>query len=225
MNKYLRKNGKKIMAVMGILLMIAFALPSATNQFRGGGGAYGSLYGGKTTLTERERVNLANEWDYLKQRLSPNVIALALGSTSLPGGDDLLTEALGDSNMASQVAQIAMNARQNPFMFMQNPGLRRFVQALEEGHAIVGEIEANDDMFALLVAEAKANGVTVNNDLLNTVLQRRGLAPEVDQDEYESMRQSLHDLLLVINSFERAAEVVKISARCASTAWRRGSRR
>jgi len=55
MNKYLRKNGKKIMAVMGILLMIAFALPSATNQFRGGGGAYGSLYGGKAKLTERER--------------------------------------------------------------------------------------------------------------------------------------------------------------------------
>jgi hypothetical protein len=213
MNKYLRKNGKKIMAVLGILLMIAFALPTATNQISGRGSeAYGSLYGGKTTLTDRERINLANEWGYLKQRLSPNVIAMAIGATSLPGGEDMLLQTLGDSDFASQVQQAAVLGQRNPFLFMQNPNLRILVQALEEGHMIFAQIEDNDDMFPLLVAEAKANGVTVNNDLLSGLLQRRGYAPETDRDEYDSMRQSLHDLLLVINSFERAADAVRISS-------------
>jgi hypothetical protein len=191
--------------------MVAFALPTATNQLRRKGGeAYGSLYAGKTTLSEHERINLVNEWEYLRRHLTPNVLALGLGVISLPGGEEMLPQALGDSEMATQVAQIAANAQRNPFMFMQNPQLRMFVQALEEGYEIVGHLGDNDDMFPLLVAEARANGVTVNMDLLNTLLERRGLT--ADTDEYDSMRQSLHDLLLVMNSFKLAADSVKISA-------------
>jgi len=175
MNKYLRKNGKKIMAVMGVLLMIAFALPTATSQFRGKGeGDYGTLYGGNVKLTGREFQSLQGEWSFLKQRFSPVAIAVAIGTSGIGSGDELLTELLGNPAMADEIQRFYIMSQQNPFMMMQNPNLQYMMRAFQEGQFAYAQIENNDEMFPLLVKEAQANGTTVSNDQLEMILARMG---------------------------------------------------
>jgi hypothetical protein len=208
MNKYLRKNGKKIMAVLGVLLMVAFALPTATSQMRNrGSGVYGSLYDGKADLSARDEQMLRNELVYLKQHLSPQVLAIALGAGGQMANPNFHGELLGDPMAPLGIQNIIRQSQQNPFLAMQSP----LIRAYQYGQYILAQMDDNEDMFPLLVAEARANGTTVNNDVIQEVLTRRGLSPETDNDEYESMRTSLRDLLMVINSYQRAANVVKVS--------------
>jgi hypothetical protein len=211
MFKYIRKNRRKVLAIASVGLMIAFAAPTTCTQFKSRGeGEYGSLYGGAQKLTGREFQSLQGEWSFLKQRFSPVAIAVAIGTSGIGSGDELLTELLGNPAMADEIQRFYIMSQQNPFMMMQNPNLQFMMRAFQEGQFAYAQIENNDEMFPLLVKEAQANGTTVSNDQLEMILARMGSTHDTDP-YHQNLRQSLNDLLLVMNNYKRAAGVMKVS--------------
>ncbi len=69
MIKYLRKNNKKVMAIFGVGLMIAFAAQSRYGSGSGGPGSQVIGTIGTDQVTEGELVNARQEWRLLKQAL------------------------------------------------------------------------------------------------------------------------------------------------------------
>lgn len=82
MFKFIRKNQKKVLAIFSVGLMVAFALPTATSQFRGGReGDYGTITvgGEKVKISGKEYTQLINEWKFLHQKLRNGPIQFLLG--------------------------------------------------------------------------------------------------------------------------------------------------
>ena len=120
MNRTFRKYGKQIMAVLGVLLMIAFALPSAcSSNYRRADTALGTLRNGKEALTAREYNTYTQQWQYLKRNLGPAVISAVLGGLSEIGDDDLVL-VLGTRQIASEMNQMVSLRGGNPMAY---PGL------------------------------------------------------------------------------------------------------
>ena len=75
MLKYLRENNKKILAVLGVFLMIAFIIPPAAKRMSGSGGAQPIGHIGKEPVTAAEFKQAEDEWrsltaivnEYLRQ--------------------------------------------------------------------------------------------------------------------------------------------------------------
>ena len=214
MNKYFRKNGKKIMAVLGILLMIAFALPSATSSMRRSEGALGTIDHGRVTITSHDYNHYRNQWLSLKQHFGLPVLALALSGIDRID-EELLIRTLGDPQVAEDLAEAEAMRRQNPMSFFQRMQFDQAfafrVQAMNAGMPIVTQIDNNDDLFVLLASEADAMGVGVNGDAIEEILQRRHVSKDDDPDMYNALRVELRTLLTVSNAAARAAGVVKVS--------------
>src|SRR5437879_1875275 len=70
MRKFLQDNGKKVLAVASVALMIAFFLPS---QFKNSSGGRNPVIGtiGKAKVYDMERYYAKQEWDLLTHRLTP----------------------------------------------------------------------------------------------------------------------------------------------------------
>ena len=215
MNKYIRKNGKYIMAVLGVLLMIAFALPTATSNYGGGGDAtVGTLHNGKETLTGRDYNAYLKQWQLLKQEFGPIVLSAVLGGGSQLG-DDQLAEVLADPQAGGMLQQFAALRRQDParyFQFLQiMPQIANMAMLEERGEQVYVQIDENPEMFLLLAREAEAMGVGPNGDVVETVLDKRGVTQTGDPDRYAALRQALRTLLTIDNAANVAASVVKVS--------------
>src|SRR4051794_20437414 len=105
MNKYLRKHGKKIRAVLGILLVIAFALPSATSQYGRAQAPAGTLANGKVTLDRNEYNRYSNHWHFLKQTYGTLPLITALGGIGNVD-ESLLVRTLSDPQVSQELQQI-----------------------------------------------------------------------------------------------------------------------
>lgn len=215
MNRTLRKYGKQIMAVLGVLLMIAFAVPTACqSNGRRGDTTLGTFNNGKGVLTAREFHNYGQEWQLLKRNFGPAVISAVLGGVGQLG-DDALAEILSDSQAASMLQQFASIRQRNPQLYFQllqmQPGAANMAILEERGEQAFVQIDENAEMFALLAKEAESMGVGPNNDVIGTVLERRGISEATNPDDYAAYRQSLRTLLAIDNAADVAASVVKVS--------------
>ena len=91
------------------------------------------------------------------------------------------------------------------------PQREPLVQAML-GPTIVAAIEDKPEMFMLLRREARAAGVRVDNDQLNTIIINYVHHP-VSEDETldDSIRDAVTDLLLVNGNFDRVTTDIKVS--------------
>jgi len=222
MIKYFRKNQKKAMAIFGILLMIAFALPIGFGQMgRGGGGdrPAGTLLG--QTLTYNDSVRFKNEWRALRDHYGPVGLALALGS--VPTGESaLVVQGLTNARLRQAASEIVRNYGPTPQLWQilsqsQPPQMRAIGDAAYLGIGIFEQIESNEDAFMLLVKEAEANGIGADEETVTAILaaEMNGQAPPEagtpEGRDYQNRRALLRDFLKVINSARRAATVAKVS--------------
>src|SRR5260221_9551754 len=166
MNKYFRKNGKKIMAILGILLMIAFALPSAVSNTRRGDNAIGTIDHGKVKLTGHDYNVYRNQWLGLKRQFGLGALAIALSGIDRID-ENMLIAMLGDPQASEQISQLQSIRRQNPMLYFQliqsQPGLAALADAANAGIPIVSQFENKEEIFMILAKEAEIMGVGVNN--------------------------------------------------------------
>jgi hypothetical protein len=215
MNRIFRTYGKQIMAVLGVLLMIVFAVPTACQSgYRRGDSIVGTFNDGKGSLTAREYNNYGQQWVMLKRTFGPAVISAVLGGVGQLG-DDALAEVLSDSQAANMLQQFASIRQRNPQLYFQllqmQPGAANMAILEQRGEQAYVQIDENAEMFPLLAKEAESMGVGPNNDVIGTVLERRGLSEAANPDEYAALRQSLRTLLAIDNAADVAASVVKVS--------------
>jgi hypothetical protein len=215
MNRTFKKYGKQIMAVLGVLLMIAFAVPTACqSNGRRGDTTLGTFNNGKGTLTAREFHDYGQEWLLLKRTFGPAAVSAVLGGVGQLG-DDALAEVLSDSQAANMLQQFASIRQRNPQLYFQllqmQPGAANMAILEERGESAYVQIDENAEMFALLAKEAQSMGVGPNDDVIGTVLERRGLSQATTPEDYAGLRESLRSLLAIDNAADVAASVVKVS--------------
>jgi hypothetical protein len=215
MNRTLRKYGKQIMAVLGVLLMIAFALPSAcSSNYRRGDTTLGTIRNGKETLTARDYNTYVREWSTLKQRFGPVVLSAVLGGGGQLG-DDALVEILADPQAANMLQQFASMRQRNPSLYFQllqmQPGAANMAILEERGEQVYVQLDQNPEMFVLLAKEAADMGLGAHADVVESTLVRLGVSPEAAPDEYQALRQALRTLLSIDTAANVAASVVKVS--------------
>jgi hypothetical protein len=215
MNRTFRKYGKQIMAVLGVLLMIAFALPSAcSSNYRRGDTALGTIRNGKETLTARDYNTYVREWSLLKSKFGPVVLSAVLGGGGQLG-DDALVEILADPQAANMLQQFASIRQRNPSLYFQllqmQPGAANMAILEERGEQVYVQLDQNPEMFVLLAKEAESMGLGAHADVVESTLVRMGVNPETDPDQYGALRQSLRTLLSIDTAANVAASVVKVS--------------
>src|SRR6266700_1915110 len=216
MLKYIRNNQKKVMAFVGVFLMISFAVTTGSyNKSVASDHPMGTLYNGKTTLGSREHQAYNSQWRYLKDRLGPVSLAAVLGGIDRID-ENLFIQALTDPQTIEMVRRLAEIRQRNPMLFFsfiqQRPDLGAIYNAFQAGYPILREIDANEDLYPVLVKEAQAMGIGVNGDTIESILVRRGITKDTDSDAYESMQGALRNLMMVNNAAARAASAVsKIS--------------
>ena len=215
MNRTLRKYGKQIMAVLGVLLMIAFALPSAcSSNYRRADTALGTIHNGKEALTAREYNTYTQQWQYLKRNMGPAVISAVLGGLSEIGDDDLVF-ILGTRQIASEMNQMVALRGGNPMGYFQQLQQRRDLAVLmqfeQRGESAFSQLDDNPEMFALLAKEAELMGIGAHADVVESTLVKLGISQETMPDEYAAMRQSLRTLLSIDTTANVAASVAKVS--------------
>ncbi len=107
MLKYIRNNQKKVMAFVGVFLMISFAVTTGSyNKSVASDHPMGTLYNGKTTLGSREHQAYNSQWRYLKDRLGPVSLAAVLGGIDRID-ENLFIQALTDPQTIEMVRQLA----------------------------------------------------------------------------------------------------------------------
>src|SRR5208282_2206702 len=185
MLKLIKKNQKKVMAIVSVGLMIAWALPSSRIDPGSPNTKRGSI--GKEALTQGEIANAAAEWDMLRDR-----IGVRLGSNRFEAAANILADGLPGQE----------SNRYDDYIY----GLAEMKRQLNAG--IAREIDNHDDMFALLIHEARALGATFSQDDYRDVVQNMRYGAKVDPD---FARQAIADLLLVQNAFARTADTIKVT--------------
>jgi hypothetical protein len=203
------------MAVVGVLLMIAFALPSAcSSNYRRGDTALGTIYNGRETLTARDYNNYVHEWTLLKQRFGPVVLSAVLGGGGQLG-DDALVEILSDPQATQMLQQFASIRQRNPQLYFQllqmQPGAANMAILEERGEQVFVQLDQNPEMFVLLAKEAESMGLGAHADVVESTLVRMGITAESAPDEYQALRQALRTLLSIDTAANVAASVVKVS--------------
>jgi len=215
MNRTLRKYGKQIMAVLGVLLMIAFALPSAcSSNYRRGDTTLGTIRNGKETLTARDYNTYTQQWQYLKRNVGPAVVSAVLGGLS-DLGDEELVQILGTREISGALNQMAALRATNPMAYFQRLQQQRDLAVLmqfeQRGESAFAQLDDNPEMFVLLAKEAELMGLGAHADVVESTLVRLGISQETMPDEYSAMRQSLRTLLSIDTAANVAASVAKVS--------------
>jgi hypothetical protein len=205
MIKLIRNNQKKVMAVVGVFLMISFAATTGSmNRSGPGDGTIGTYDHGRSTLTAKEYKGYSGQWRFLKERLG--VVPLL---TIIGGGNSLSDEQIIDTLSDARELRFVMQMR-DQVLNMQGE-LGNLARAEAIGERIYGQLENNDDMFVLLVKDAQMQGVGVNGDLIDSILAKKGITKDSDIALYDSMQQTLRSLFMVTNAADQAASIVKVS--------------
>lgn len=168
MNKWMQRNRGKLLAVLGVILMVIFILPPAFNRINPGKQVI--AYIGKTPITAVEAMEAESEWKLLDGGslvIKPGQIANQ--SAQFP----LATGILGP--LAAQ--QITQHGR--------------------------------DDMFLLLLREARQMGVQVSTDQVDRVMDACVLVSAPPQGI--DVRTAVEHLLMVRNAFDMVNDAAKVS--------------
>jgi len=172
----IRRNNKKILAVVGVFLMIAFIIPTVAKR------PHNQMFGdlGKIdgkTVPEAEYGSRQVEWRILREQLRTQ--------EQIPVATVLLSQ-----------------------YFQPPAGLDYYsarIWALEQAHALMERLDAMD--YLLLVREAQQMKVRVPSEIVEEHL--RGL--RLRADEVHSARIALHNWLLILSAFDRAASAAMVS--------------
>lgn len=181
MLKYLRANNKKILAVIGVFLMIAFIVPSVTKSSLRGGAreVIGRVAGEK--VYGREYHSAAFEWDLLTRRLFMQHRQFKDVRMTLP---------------AQQIEQRLMGPM--PYSLPQTT------------RAAIGIAAGIDALsYMLLLREARQMEARVPEELVREAVERLSPLPrEVAEVHAE---QAVRHWLLVMEAFDRIAGAARIS--------------
>jgi hypothetical protein len=175
--KWLRKNNKKLMAIVVIVLMIAFIGGSSFEMlFRGSGGAKRAIayYGQKHKINHFDRMAADQEIEILTA-LGGDNIARAQGMGGL-----LLSELVFRSNREVAVADMARQTIQRNRYRISDEQLSKMF----EGNRVPG------DMFwILLTEEARTAGIRVPNEEVGKLLE--GVIPQLFKSSYAQVMPSI----------------------------------
>jgi hypothetical protein len=175
--KWLRKNNKKLMAIVVIVLMIAFIGGSSFEMlFRGSGGAKRAIayYGPKRKINHFDRMAADQELEILGA-LGGDSIARAQGIGGL-----LLSELVFRQNRDAGVVDLARQTIQRNRFRISDQQLSQML----EGHHVPG------DMFwILLTEEARTAGIRVPNEEVGRLLE--GVIPQLFKSSYAQVMPSI----------------------------------
>jgi hypothetical protein len=166
MNKFIRKNQKKLLGVFGAFLMIVFIIQLAPKGMQSGPVEHvaGTLAGAK--VSQLQILGAIDEWQLLKH----------LRFTDQNGQDSSTLEHL-------------------------------------LGPTVAAVIDRNPRSFFLLLADAQQQGITVDNETLQSVLRNDiSNLPAEGSDDMDRVAQSVHDCLAVQALLARSATVIKVTA-------------
>lgn len=189
MNKLLRKYQKKVLAVLGVLLMIAFVATL------GPGGGMGRTRGevvvahiGKTPVYDREIQSAKTEWSWLNQ-----FAGSGMGGQRVPFPMGLLTQSLiGNDPFGSQ-----------NFMVQY--------RAMQTAARISEDIDKHPELFLLLQRDAERNGLGVSQDEVGDVLVNRLRIPIESDAAKNGGIAAVRGLLLVAAEIHHLQDIMKVS--------------
>ncbi len=175
--KWLRKNNKKLMAIVVIVLMIAFIGGSSFEMlFRGSGGAKQAIayYGPKHKINHFDRMAADQELEILGA-LGGDNIARAQGMGGL-----LLSELVFRQNRDAGVVDMARQTIQRNRYRISDQQLSQMF----EGHNVPGDL-----FWILLTEEARAAGIRVPNEEVGKLLE--GVIPQLFKSSYAQVMPSI----------------------------------
>ena len=185
MIKILRKYNKKILAVLGVFLMISFIADLGFRRYgrlQGEGQSPGAI--GKQAITTAEYQYAWQAWQMLRGGMAGLAQPIGLGPDGQP---EYLT--LMDSQLAIKLA-----------------GSLPPQYALGTARAILRKLTPTD--FLLLLKEAQRMGIVVSEDRVQAILQQ---VSEFPTDEPAFRERVVRDWLTVFEAFDHIADSVKIS--------------
>ncbi len=223
MLKYLRANNKKILAILGVFLMIAFIVPSNSRQ--GGGRSYGTVgYLGKEAIGGTDYGNAQTEWDILTKKL-------VLKQDEKDKGKDIprypvnlvfaqlrqelsrrITTPLQARQQREQIEALASRAKPDELQDLENR------QAMERDKAS-GEVELLgsriykqlDGMsYFLLLKEAQQMGIRPDPGIIEQY-DKALESGDASRVTPAMVHQSISDWTLVLRSLDRVLDAAKIS--------------
>lgn len=175
--KWLRKNNKKLMAIVVIVLMIAFIGGSSFEMlFRGSGGAKRAIayYGQKHKINHFDRMAADQEIEILTA-LGGDNIARAQGMGGL-----LLSELIFRQNREAGVVDMARQTIQRNRFRISDQQLNQMF----EGHRVPGDMS-----WILLTEEARTAGIRVPNEEVGKLLE--GVIPQLFNSSYAQVMPSI----------------------------------
>ncbi len=175
--KWLRKNNKKLMAIVVIVLMIAFIGGSSFQMlFRGSGGAKAAIayYGQKHKINHYDRMAADQELEILGA-LGGDNIARSQGMGGL-----LLSELVFRQNRDVGVADMARQAIQRNRFRISDAQLSQ----MSESHNVPGDL-----FWILLSEEARAAGIRMPNEEVGRLLE--GVIPQLFKSSYAQVIPSI----------------------------------
>ena len=188
MIKILRKNNKKILAVIGVFLMIAFIVPNIAKQGGPGSAKEVLAYSGDEKITGLQFQQAGQQWDLLTR-------GLVFRNPMFGFEQSLPMYMIQDRLMQAM-------PREQMYMGMQ--------QALEASFRIVREIEPMH--YLLLLREADQMNVVVPDEMVDGLYKSLSeQLPTVARNDEQFVKLTLRNWLRVLAAFDRVADSVKIS--------------
>lgn len=186
----MRNNGKGLMAVFGVMLMLVYILPGATKYGSGHGNDVVRGKMGKLAIYQSDLSRYTHEWEFLNR----NVYTLQdTGPSQMGMPGEQQWEAIGQELGPTAVEQI----RQHPDMY----------PLMVEEARQMGVGVSPDQINSLLQNRNDKNSVRTPDGQGNLVSP----SELADTDRQDMIRQCLVDFLLVQNAFDRAASTIKAS--------------
>lgn len=202
MLKILRKNNKKILAVVGVFLMIAFIVPSVAK--RPGRGTQADVVGqiGEEKIYANEYSQAQAEWESLNQRVT----------VPRPGSrdsDQFAQFSVLEELLANKLYFTARAQAQQQFGSM---GMSQFVEqyasrlATELAMRQMRQMDATT--YLILLKEAQRMDVHVSRDMVQSWLVRLNVLPTPDPELREL---AVTHWLTIQEAFDRIASAAKVS--------------
>lgn len=197
MGSLMRKYNKRILAVLGVFLMVSFLIGSFLPGGSGGRGANPvRAKAGDTDLRLNDFLRAAAEWEVLTRQIIINVPISAQGTRRTFGIPVATWElaARGQAMDASALGWIIQITGQVP-------------PSLEMAAQVVSQI--TPEAYLLLLTEARRMGVAVGEDRYREVMSKLPRAPT--EQRQELWQEAVYNYLLVLEAFNRIADTVKVT--------------
>lgn len=207
MHDWLKKNQKKLLALMGAFLMVSFLVNVPLGSLTSGSGGRGAPIGkfGKTVLYDNDRRHAALLWKLLEGSYSETLHKQQEQMEQIAKEDKEFIDRYGE-----EVGQMILDGQRR-----QGRPVPRFIDIratvlLDPAHPglVAREMKDHPELFFLLVKEADQRGISISTDRLHEVMKNEILpdinllGPKVDPNDYEEAvrdflkLQALRDLVL-----------------------------